>query len=77
MEILVFAFEQGDLSVIIASFNFILSRESISRSHINSLFDAASNVVLLEKQPPSGLSVAEILGLFEISQVLVIGYYGY
>ena len=77
MEILVFSFEQGDLSVIIASFNFILSRKGISRSHINSPFDAPSNVILLEEQPPSGLSVAKILGLFEISQVLVIGYYGY
>ena len=57
--------------------NIILSRESIGRSHVNSLFYPSPNIIFLAEQPPSGLPVAEILGLFEISQILVVHYYGY
>ena len=77
VEILVLPFEQGDLSVIIIGFNFIFSRESVGGSHVNSSFHTPSNIVLLEEQPPSGLPAAKILGLFEISQVLMIRYDGY
>ena len=77
MEILIPSFEQGDFLIIVAGFDVILSRKSISGSHVNSSFHAPSNVVFLEEQPPSGLLAAKILGLFEVPQVLVISYYGY
>ena len=77
MEVLIFSFEQSVLSVIIAGFDFILSRESVSGSHVNSSFYSPSDVVFLEEQPPSGLPTAKILGLFEISKVLMIRYYGH
>ena len=77
MEILILSLEQGDFSVIITSLDVILPRKSISGSHVYSSFYAPSDVVFLEEQPPPGLPAAEILGLFEVSQVLVIHYYGH
>ena len=63
--------------VVITGLDVIFPREGIGGSHINSLFYSPSNVIFLEEQPPPGLSVAKILGLFEIPQVLMICYYGY
>ena len=77
MEILILSFEQGDFSIIVAGFDFILPGKSISRSHVNSSFHSPLNIVFLREQPPSGLPATKILGLFEVSQVLVIRYHGY
>ena len=77
MEVLILSLEQGDFLVVIAGFNLIFARKSISRSHVNSSFYPPSNVIFLKEQPPSSLSVGKILGLFEISQVFVIRYYSY
>ena len=77
MEVLVISFQEGDFLVVVAHIDFIFSRECVCRSHIDSSFHSPFDVIFLQEQPPLSLLASEILGLFEIFQILVVCDYNH
>ena len=72
MEVLVLSLQESDLPVVITGFDLILSREGISKSHVDSSFYPPPDIVFLQEHPPPCLLLAQILRLFEIPQVFVV-----
>ena len=74
---LIIPFNHGDLPVIIIHVHLSLYGQGVSRSHVDSSFYSPFNVKILQEQHPAGLSLGQILGLFEISQILMVCDYSY
>ena len=75
--ILIIPFKHGDLPVIIIHVHLVLFGQGISRSHVDSSFYFPFDVKILQEQHPAGLSLGQILGLFEISQILIVCDHSY
>ena len=73
MVVLVLFLQKDYFPVIAGGIHFILPRLGIGWSHVDSLFYSPFDIQVLHEQLPASLLMSEVLGLFEVSQVLVVG----
>ena len=65
--------EDGSVCIVGSGIQVILSRKSISRSHLCSWGNLPDDVKILEKEGPASLATREFARVLQVGQVLMVG----